>query len=440
MKNILVIILCLVSCNFAAAQTYSLEQLKDSARQHNISLRTARIGIEQAAEQRKEAFTNFFPQVAATGMWFNASKAMAKMEVRPLEMLPDFMQPMMQALPADILATLGHPLSYSMMKSGTIAGVTAIQPLFVGGQIINGNRLARLGEDVSNLQLQLSENDVEIQTEQYYWQLISLKEKQNTINAARETLDTIYRDASLAVEAGLILRNDLLQVELRRNELESQQLQLNNGAEILRLMLAQHCGLTQLCDVEIPRWEETLSTLPDPTTSGLELLPEYQLLQKQVEAAELQQKIELGKNLPSVAVGACYNYHNLLQNDRTFGMVFATVSIPISSWWGGSHALKRKRLAAQKAREELESNAQLLDIRRRKAWNDVLEAQSQLRLATGTIAQAEENLRVQRECYQAGTITISDLLQAQLIVQQACDRQTDARTRLRMSMVEYRLR
>jgi len=55
----------------------------------------------------------------------------------------------------------------TMMKNGTLAGITALQPVFAGGQIVNGNRLARVGEEVARLQLQLSENDVERQTEAY---------------------------------------------------------------------------------------------------------------------------------------------------------------------------------------------------------------------------------------------------------------------------------
>ncbi|MBR1653267.1 MAG: TolC family protein, partial [Alloprevotella sp.] len=343
-----------------------------------------------------------------------------------------------QMLPAEALTAMANPVSISLMKHGTIAGITAMQPIFAGGQIVNGNRLARVGEEAARLQLQLSENDVEKQTEQYYWQLVSLKEKQRTLDAARLTVDTIRRDVALAVEAGLILKNDLLQVDLRRNELESRQLQLDNGKDILRLMLEQHCGINAIDDVEMPRPDEPEDVLPYPVGAGLGQLPEYRLLEKQVEAADLQRKMEIGKNLPTVAVGAGYNYHNLLDRNRSFGMIFATVSIPISGWWGGSHALRRRNLALQQAREELEDNARLLEIRRRKAWNDVQEARAQMHLAEGSIAQTAENLRVQRDCYQAGTIAISDLLQAQLMHQQALDRLTDARSQLRLRMLEYR--
>lgn len=462
MKKIIIVGLCAMWCYFSAVaqQVYSLAQLKDSALVHNAAIRKATFGIEQAEEQRKEAFTNFFPQVAAVGAWFNANRGMARMEVKPTEFLPECMQSALgqlqpaleEILPTEAIAALGRPIGMSMMKNGAIASVTAVQPIFVGGQIVNGNRLARLGEDVSRLQLRLSEREVEQQVEHYYWQMVTLQEKQKTLAAARQMLDTIHRDVSLAVQAGLILRNDLLQVELRQNELESQRLKLDNGLGLLEMLIAQYCGIAtdmsadssghkQGFVLEAPDFLTVPAVLPHAPQAydeALSALPEYQLLQRQVDAAVLQRKMEQGKNLPCVAIGAGYNYHNLMDNNRTFGMVFATVSVPLSGWWGGAHAVKRRTLAVRRAREELENKAELLAIGRKKAWNDVQEAFSQCTIARRSICQAEENLRVQRDGYNAGTITIGDLLQAQLLAQQAQDGLTEARANYELCKLAYR--
>jgi outer membrane protein TolC len=142
--------------------------------------------------------------------------------------------------------------------------------------------------------------------------------------------------------------------------------------------------------------------------------------------------------MPTVAVGAGYNYHNLMDNDHTFAMIFATVSVPISDWWGGSHAIKRKKAEYQKAVEQLEDNAQLLQIRRQNTWNGVQESYQQLLLAQRGIEQAEENLRLNRDYYHAGTARISDLLEAQLLFQQARDKQTDAYADYQNKLLEYK--
>ncbi|MBR0118473.1 MAG: TolC family protein [Prevotella sp.] len=411
-----------------AQHTYTLEQLLDSARSHNIALRNGQRDIEAAQEQRKEAFTKFFPTVSATGAWFNANKSMAQTELDLTPYItPELGATLAQLLPAETLVALSSPMSISMMKHGTIASITAIQPVFAGGQIINGNKLAKIGEEVSRLRQQLSEDEVETTAEQYFWQLVTLEEKQRTIASVEEMLADIHKDVNLAVEAGLTLRNDLLKVELRQNEVESQKVKIQNGMALVKMLLAQYCGLRDT-SFTLRYTTEAISPLSIKRDHQQALLntPEYQLLDKQVEATSLQKKMAVGENLPSLAVGAGYNYHNLLGSDQTFGMIFATVSIPLSNWWGGSHAIKRKKIAQQQAIDQRDDNAELLTIRMQKAWNDVEEAYQQLHIAERSIRQAEENLRLSRNCYQAGTTTMSDLLEAQMLYQQSLDKHTDA--------------
>ena len=452
MKKIFAIIVCAACCDSVAAQqTYTLQQIKDSALQNNIAIRTAQHDIQAANQQRKEAFTKYFPNVSGTGLWFNANKGMAETTLNLGEnMSPELGAALAQSLPQEALMALGNPISISMMKNGTIGSLMAVQPVFAGGQIINGNKLAKVGEDVSHLKLQLSQNEVEKTAEQYFWQLASLQEKMKTIEAVEALLRDIYKDVDVALKAGIAMRNDLLQVQLRQNEISSQRLKLQNGLSLVRMLLSQYCGLrdTSFTIDHSPLTidhsaVETGTCLPvsfnvQCLMFNVNALPEYQLLQKQVEATGLQKKMAVGQNLPSVAVGAGYTYHNLLDNNHTFGMVFATVSVPITDWWSGSHAIKRKTIEHQKAQEQLSDNAELLKIRMQNARNGVEESYQQLQLAQRSIEQAEENLRLHRDYYRAGTSKMSDLLEAQMLYQQACDHHTDAFADYQNKLLEYR--
>ena len=435
--------LSILNCQLSIAQrSYSLDQILDSARQNNITLRNAQRSVEAAEQQRKEAFTKFFPTVSATGFGFTASKGMAKMDIDLSEYItPEMAQGIVQSgiLPAEALASLGQPQSIEMMKKGVMGSVMAMQPVFAGGQIVNGNRLAKVGEEASRLQLRLSENEVEKTAEQYYWQIVSLEEKMKTVNAVETLLKDIHKDVSVAVEAGVAMRNDLLQVELRQNDIESQKLKLDNATMLMRMLLAQYCGL-QDTEFSLVYNPETQSPVIEKQDHQLALLstPEYQLLNKQVEAAGLQHKMAIGSNLPTVAVGAGLVYHNMMESGRSFGMLMATVSIPISDWWGGSHNIKRKKIERQKAIDQLADNSELLKINMQSAWNNVQEAYRQLGIARRSIEQATENLRLNRNFYQAGTITMSDLLEAQLLYQQALNKRTDAYTDYQNKLLAYR--
>lgn len=427
--------------SLAVAQpSYTVEQLCDLARHNNYAVTAAHHNIEEAQLQRKEAFTNYFPNVSATGMWFNANKGMAETTINPQEFIPQELgMALAQSLPPESLAALASPIEVSMMKNGTIASVTAVQPVFAGGRIINGNRLARLGEDVSLLQLEMKEKEVEMTIEQYFWQLASLQEKLKTIKVAQTYLDTIFRDADLAVKVGVAMRNDVLQVQLRQNDLESQKMKLNNAIRVVKMLISQYCGLN---DTTFVIAYDTQVIPPASLRQNHELAlagtPEYRLMCKQVEAAKLQERITWGENLPSVAVGAGYNFHNLLDRNHSFAMVFATVSIPISGWWSGSHATNRSKIEITKAQEQLDNNSQLLIINMESAWNGVEEAYNQLQLAQLSIEQASENLRLNKDYYNAGISKMSDLLEAQLLYQQACDRRTDAFIDYQNKALEYR--
>ena len=207
MKKILSLIVCSVCCCVTATH-------------NNIAIRSAKYNIETAQQQRKEAFTKYFPNVSGTGLWFNANHGMAQTTLNLSESIsPELGAALAQSLPAEALAALGNPISISMMKNGTIAGVQAV---FAGGQIINGNKLAKVGEDVSRLQLQLSENEVEKTAEQYFWQLASMQEKMKTVEAVDTLLADIHKDVDVALRAGLVMPNDLLQVQLRQNDIASQ--------------------------------------------------------------------------------------------------------------------------------------------------------------------------------------------------------------------------
>ena len=439
-KKILAFVLCSLCCGFLPAQTYSLEQLKDSALHNNFAIRSAQYDIEAASQQRKEAFTKFFPNISGTGLWFNANKAMAQTSLNPAEMIPpELGASLAQMFPPEALAALANPVSISMMKNGVIAGVQAVQPVFAGGQIVNGNKLAKVGEDVSRLQMRLSENEVEKTAEQYFWQLASLQEKMKTVEAVETLLSDICKDVDVAVRAGVAMRNDLLQVQLRQNDIASQKLKLRNGLALVRMLLSQYCGLRDTSFV-ISYQTDAVPPISSKQDHQQALLgtTEYQLLGKQVEAANLQHKIAIGQNLPSVAVGAGLNYHNLLDKNHTFAMVFATVSVPISDWWGGSHAIKRRKVEHQQAQEQLQDNAELLKIKMQSAWNSVEESYQQLLLAQLSIEQAEENLRLNRDYYNAGMTKMSDLLEAQMLYQQSCDKRTDAFADYQNKLLEYR--
>lgn len=404
----------MVSVSGSAQQSYSLAQCKKLALENNARMKNARLEVSSARQTKEEAFTNFFPSLSASALGYNAN------------------QPLVEANLG------GMPLA--LLKNGIVGDITVTQPLFAGGQIVNGNKLAQLGVEVSRFKQEQSEKEVLLTTEVYYWQIISLNEKLKTLAIVEQLVNSLYKDVDAAVKAGVKNRNDLLQVQLRKNSVASDRLQLENGLKLSRMLLGQYVGIkADSLSIEPISFDEPASPERLRTDHGAALLttPEYQLLAKNVEANRLQQKITVGKYLPTVGIGASYMYDDLMDKDNTTAMVFAKVSVPISDWWGGSHAIKKQKFQTMMAQNEQRNNSDLLLIQMQKLWNDVEESYKQVKLAEESVVTATENVRLNINYYQAGTTTLSDLLDSQLLLQQSRNQHTDAYTQYLIKQTQY---
>lgn len=417
MKILLLSIVLAATLPASAQQVLTLEECRRMALENNMNLRNAANSVEAARQERKEAFTKYFPTVSATGSAYNANKGLVEMDMPGLGRL-------------------------SMLKNGVMGGVTLMQPVFAGGQIINGNKLAEVGVKVSNLQREQTENEVRLTVERYYWQVVVLKEKLRTVQSAQAMLAKIEKDADAAVKAGLRNRNDLLQVQLKQSDMESGRLDIENNLAVSRLLLAQYIGMKDREADASDAWTaDSVEVFPQELhrepQAALTQTAEYRLLKSNVDASRLQQKLAVGKNLPTVGVGAGYVYDNLMKHSHSLGIAFVSVSVPISGWWGGAHEIRKRKLQLANAENTLADNSLLLQIKMKKAWNDFHNAWQQTLIAKKAIEQSAENLRLNRDFYKSGTTGMSDLLEAQTIYRQCQDKYVDAYAQYRIKRTEY---
>mgnify|MGYP000714135149 FL=1 len=412
-------LLCLLlvpALSVEAQRSLTLEECSQLALENNARMKNARLDVKGAEEVRKEAFTKYFPSISATGGAFTSDNGMAE------------------------LALVPGLLEMTMAKNGVMGGVTAVQPVFAGGQILNNNKLAALAVEVSRYQMKQSENEVLLTVEQYYWLHVSLQEKRKTVSLLETLIDNLHKDVEASVRAGVANRNELLQVQLKKNSIASDRLKVDNNLRLSKMLLSQYIGLPE-DDFTV---QATLQEpLPSPETYRIDLMSAlpttvaYKLLDKNVEASRLQYKLKVGQNLPSVGIGAGYMYHNILDTDHSFGMIFATVSVPLTDWWGGSHAIRKQKLQLKAAEYTRQDTNEKLLLQMQKLWNELEEAYKQAKISEESVKTAEENVRLSTDYYQVGTETLSDLLNAQSLLQQSRDQYTDDYTNYLIKRTEY---
>lgn len=424
-----IIFLIIVPVEGFAQKVYTLEECERLALENNHKIKNANLEIQAASQTKKEAFTAYFPKVSATGIWFNADQGLLRTEIN----VPYEISSAMPVIPSTI------PLS--LLEDGRVGMVTATQPVFTGGRIIMGNRLAKIGEDVADIQLQLSRDEVILTTQTYYYTLVQLNEHLKTLSVVDSLLSNILNDVKIAVRAGLTNRNDLLRVELQKQEVESNRLKLTNNVQVVKLLLGQYIGMEN-ADFEI--YGSTLSEDHPPRlyyidpSLAVQQRKEIKLLDHNVNASRLTAKIAGAERLPSVAVGAGYIHHDLMGKDNNTGLVYATLSIPISDWWGKSHARQKQKFKTLQVENDRQNAMELMIVEINQVWNEVVESYHQIKLAEKSIESSTENLRLNRNFYQAGTVSLNDVLDAQVIYQQSCNQLVEARSTYIIKLNKYK--
>ncbi len=412
------------------AQQLTLDECVSMALENNAKMRTAEYTLNASHETSREAFTKYFPSVNLNGAAFTANHGMLQHSFD----LP--------------LSTLGIGLpdmdfNLSVLKKGSVAGINLIQPIFLGGRIVNGNRLAHVGEEVSRLQQRHTADEVRRDVEQYYWQLVSLHAKHQTLDTVIAMLDSLTTQVQNYVDAGVTTTNDLLEVKLKRNEMLVARSELDNGITVVKMLLTQYIGKGTSGTVDVTA-DITPGVMPDfpheiyrNPEECLENTIGHGLLTQNVKAKELEQKIAIGNNLPMVAAGASYNYEHILEQGHTFANIYVTISVPLTDWWGGSHSIKKKKLETQIARTQLENDSQMLVIAMTNAWNDLRTSYTQMGIAQESITQSAENLRLNKNFYTAGIATITDLLNAQTLYMQSQDKFIDSYGQFQIKKLAY---
>lgn len=404
--------LAFVHTTLQAQQSYSLEQCRQMALTQNAQMRISANKTMIAKQEKREAATNFSPSISLAGGAMKADDGLLQIPMGGQTM--------------------------KLLDEGLYGGAMASLPIFAGGQIYNGHKLATLGLEVSELQLRQTTNEVKLTVEQYYWNIVVLNEKLQTLQQVEIMLDKIRSDVKVAVDAGVKNRNDLLQVELRHNEIKSAVINVENNIKVCKMLLAQYIGVDwENFDVQATVTADLLSPeyLFVNHAEHLDTTVEYQLLSKAIEASKLEMRLNKGQFLPTVALSGGYLYNDFMGPSQNSFVGMVNVSIPIS--WKASHSVRKYKYRYQNAVTEFDDGSEQLIIRMQKAQIDLSNAYQLALIARNSIEQSEENLRLNEQYYKAGTSSMSDLLEAQQLFQQSRDKYAEAYSKYEISKTEY---
>lgn len=412
-----------------SAETLTPEQCRAMALQYNKELAAAAQAAKSASFTAKSYKANFLPNITATGTGLY-STADGQFDI------------------------LGYNVGYEV---GTLlaGGLSVEQPIYMGGKINAAYRLAMLGKDIAQTQETLTATEVIQKTDEAYTQVVRAEEMMKVAEAYRSLVEELMHTVESAYRNGMKPKNDVLKVQVKLNDSELSLRKAENGLRLAKMNLCHYIGLPLTTDIAVCRElsvEQMLGgkdvLLSDIAGSRLTLdisgRPEYAILNRQVDIAMQEIKLNRSEMLPKIGVNATYNYvHGLEVNDKTLidkGIFSAALNVSVPLFHFGEHRNKVRAAKAKHVQAQLEQQDmnEKMTLELSQALNNLDEAMLERDIADRSLKQAEENMRVSKKMYEAGMETLSDHLEAQTLWQQAYEQQVSAGCQLYLAYIAYR--
>ncbi|MFR1293902.1 MAG: TolC family protein [Parabacteroides distasonis] len=435
-----------VSC-MHAQRMLTLEECRNLAIQNNKELQISGEKIKMADNEKKAAFTKYFPQLSANGAYMWNQKDINLLDMGALSSslsssLGGLAQlPMIQHLMSGV-----NDMQHLDVQNIWVGNVSLVQPVFMGGKIVNYNQITKfakqLAESMNNLQLQ----DLIYKTDETYWQVISLVNKKKLADAYVDLLRKMDSDVTAMIYEGVATEADGLSVKVKLNEAEMAQTKVENGLALTRMLLAQICGLSLEEDLSLA--DEKLDNFPVETTQASADLNEAFMNRNELRSLDLatkiykrKERIAVAEMLPNVALAANYfvtnpNVFNGFKNDFA-GMfnVGVMVKVPLSGWWEGTYRRNSAKAETRIKTLEWQDAREKIELQVNQSVYKVNEAGKKLIASSRNMENAEENLRRANFGFEEGVIPALNLMEAQTAWVSARSSLIDAQIEVKLTEV-----
>lgn len=462
------LLLSLFTVGTYAQRILNLDSCRALALTNNKELRIGQEKINAAHYQRKAAFTNYLPKIDVMGTYMHTQKEISLLsddqkqsishigtstsaalkEIAANNPILSTLLPALQPLEGG-LNSMGQGLVDALRTDtrNLYAGTaTLTQPLFMGGKIIAYNKITKYAEQLARSQHATGMQEVILNTDQAYWQVISLTNKKKLAESFLKLVQKLDEDVDKMVAEGVATKADGLSVKVKVNEAEMTLTQVDNGLSLSKMLLCQLCGLPLDTDLQLADQDmENLALPATYTESNIDLALANREELKSLELASkiYQQKVNVARSefLPTVGLTANYLVSNpsLLNGfeNKFRGMwgIGVVVKIPVFHWGEGIYKVKAAKAEANIARYQLEDVKEKVELQVTQSSYKVNEAAKKLAMAEKNMEKAEENLRYATLGFKEGVIPTSNVLEAQTAWLSAQSGKIDAQIDLKMSEI-----
>lgn len=450
------LMLLLASVNEVNAQyNLTIEDCRKMALENNYSIKSSKERELSSEDVLASAKTNNLPNLSLNANYLYSSSTFSKSieggylptfvpDVTTGELVPNIV-----GTAADGSLIFGE---YAFMpdidfdvKVGSVFNTSLMvtQPIYLGGKISNSIKLAGIGVDVARLEIRKTQTEVIETVDNAFYTYIKVEEMVLSAEKYQTAVEEFYRQINNALKVGMKNRNDVLKVEVKLNEAKLLVQKAKNGLLLARVNLCYAIGIPLTTRDIVLQDKFELGNAISNTDLDITSRPEYEMLEMQIDAKELEVKIAASDFKPSISAIASYGYTNgitlndekLLNSASFAGGVM--VSVPLFHWGEGRKKISAKKRELNIAKNQKEDMSQLMSLQLLQSINTYNEALLEVQLTQNSVEQAKENMRMSKSHYDAGLETIADYLESQALWQKAMSDMIEAKAKQRLAYTSY---
>lgn len=485
--KLLILALTTLATSAQAQQTLTLDSCRAMALRNNKTLSASRLQLDMARYNKKAAKTKYLPHISALGGYELTSREISLLSKDQKSALANAGTNTTGALHNDIAGALTNLAQQGILtpeQASNLGGmfgqvgskigeavnhvgqnivdafrtdtrqmytlsVMLTQPIYMGGAIIAANRMADIGEQMAQNNIEASTQNTLHSIDQAYWTVVSVHHKKQLAESYLAVVKKLDDDVSKMISEGVATRADGLKVDVKVNEAEMSLTQAENGLALAKMLLCQLCGMD--VDSDITLADENADNIVEQADDAqadravaMENRPELKLLQNSADMSRQATKLVRAAYLPQVLLTGGYvatnpNVFNGFER-KLSGMwnVGVMVRVPLWNWMEGTYKVRASRIATTIVELERDDIREKIDLQVSQSQFKVKEANRRLAMATKNVENAEENLRCANLGFKEGVIPTTDVMAAQTAWVQAQSQKIDAEVDVKMSQVNLK--
>lgn len=377
----------------------SLEELFEIAESNSLQLRPSFTAEEEARQEISVAKNNLLPEIEA-----NLSLSYL----------------------GDGFITNRNFSGYqkaSIPHFGNGFGVNITQPVYTGGAISSGIKIAELKSTAARYTSELQRDNIRFRLVGFYLDIYKCHNLRIVIESNISQAEKVLEEMRARYNQGTALKNDITRYELLLSNLKLQLIKIDNTLAILNNNLITTAGLPEETII-LPDTTILLKSLPQEEEKWWQSQaslnsPALKLAKSGVEISRKAEDLARSERLPKIGINAAWTIDGPIlvevppiNRNLSYWYLGLGVSYNLSSLYKSNRSIAKSKTATKLANEKLDAAKENISMEIKGEFVRYLEAYEELKTQIKSVELADRNYQTTSTRYSADMALITDMLDA----------------------------